>query len=775
MAATLVLDIVANAAKAVSGLRDLDRAAGNASSGADKARSKIGGMAKAAAVAAGAAALGGMVAIIKTGVGEQKDFLAGQAQLANGIKSTNNAANVTVGGLEDLASSIQNYSGQTDDSIVASEKLLLTFTNVGNKAGKNNDIFNQATKMTADMAAKMGGDASKYAVQLGKALNDPTKGITALTRVGVTFTAAQKKSIKSMQDSGNTLGAQKVIMAELRKEFGGSAKAAGETLPGQMARAQRSFEDVSQSVVASLMPAITFLADILTGTLLPAFTAVVGWMTNHKAAVLAFAVAIGAVYTAIKVGQASSAVGAAGGLAAWIKQTNLAAGATKIWAGIQAAFNAIMALNPVVLIVAALVLLGVALVVAYKKSETFRNIVQGAFRGVASAARAVWSVIRTAFDAIKKIIGGVIDWLLHSKIAAVLLGPWRIALGALNALIHGGIKGLLAYFSGLLSAITRILSGVWAVITAPFKAAWDWVKGRAKAAIDGWGSIVKWVSTALSGVWTAIVAPFKSGWTRVKTYIGNIKNGFSGAARRVGSTMSGVWTAIVAPFKSAWSTVKTYVTNVKNAFAGAARRVGSGLSGVWTAIITPFQSAWHWVRDNVAKPIKNMFDGLAGAITSAMHGVTSAITAPFSAAWTWIKNNVLSPIKGAWNTVANGINAIHVSFTVPSNIATRALHLAGKGFTFDPPNIPTINFATGGYVTRATNAIVGEAGPEFVAPEAMLRRIIRDEGGSGTVININGALDPVAVARQVKSILSADQRRTSGVVRNGARTVGVTA
>jgi hypothetical protein len=75
----------------------------------------------------------------------------------------------------------------------------------------------------------------KSAMQLGKALNDPIKGITALTRVGVSFTEGRRRDQGAMVKSGDTMGAQKLILHELNKEFGGSAEAAGKTLPGQLA------------------------------------------------------------------------------------------------------------------------------------------------------------------------------------------------------------------------------------------------------------------------------------------------------------------------------------------------------------------------------------------------------------------------------------------------------------------------------------------------------------------------------------------------------------
>jgi phage-related minor tail protein len=101
---------------------------------------------------------------------------------------------------------------------------------VRNEVGKGNDIFDQATGIITDMSVALGQDTSSSAIQLGKALNDPIKGVTALQRVGVSFTASQKEQITTLVESGKTLDAQKLILAELGKEFGGAAEAAATPL-----------------------------------------------------------------------------------------------------------------------------------------------------------------------------------------------------------------------------------------------------------------------------------------------------------------------------------------------------------------------------------------------------------------------------------------------------------------------------------------------------------------------------------------------------------------
>jgi phage-related protein len=213
---------------------------------------KIGGLVTKGLAAAGIAI--GIGEVFKKGFEEYSDADAINAQFRAGIQSTNNAAGLTVHGMDELAASISGYSGQAYDSIGKTEQVLQTFTNIKNVGP--NKIFDDATVAAANMAAKLGGDASSSAIQLGKALNDPVKGVTALTRVGVTFTQAQKDSIAAMVKAGDTMGAQKVILKELSTEFGGAAAAAGQTLPGSLNRIHVAFGEVAKGIVSGFMPVI---------------------------------------------------------------------------------------------------------------------------------------------------------------------------------------------------------------------------------------------------------------------------------------------------------------------------------------------------------------------------------------------------------------------------------------------------------------------------------------------------------------------------------------
>lgn len=141
------------------------------------------------------------------------------------IKSTGGVANISAKAVDQLSNSLSKKTGIDDEVIKSGANMLLTFTNIRNEAGKGNDVFNQTLPILNDMSVALGQDMKSSAMQVGKALNDPIKGITALKRVGVTFNEEQIKTIKHLVKTGKTAEAQKIILAELRKEFGGSAEA----------------------------------------------------------------------------------------------------------------------------------------------------------------------------------------------------------------------------------------------------------------------------------------------------------------------------------------------------------------------------------------------------------------------------------------------------------------------------------------------------------------------------------------------------------------------
>ena len=236
---------------------DADDRASKTIDGMHGTLNKLGGVVKGLAMGGamvGAAAIVGLGSALLDSVNAAMEAQEVQAQLDSVLKSTGGAAGVTAEMVNKLASELQQTTRFEDDAVVAAESLLLTFTNIGK------DVFPDTVAVMADMSTALGQDLSTSAMQLGKALNDPVAGISALQRVGVTFSEDQKEVIKKLVETGDVAGAQRVILAELNREFGGSAKAAGETFGGQLDILKNNLGEVKEKIGAALIPALSDLA-----------------------------------------------------------------------------------------------------------------------------------------------------------------------------------------------------------------------------------------------------------------------------------------------------------------------------------------------------------------------------------------------------------------------------------------------------------------------------------------------------------------------------------
>lgn len=134
--------------------------------------------------------------------------------------------------------------------IKATQAKLLTFKNLAATANQMGGEFDRATMAALDLAAAGFGSAETNAVQLGKALQDPIKGITALARAGVTFTAQEKENIKVLVQSGQTLEAQNLILQAIESQVGGTAEATAKASD----KMKLAFDNISESVGAALLP-----------------------------------------------------------------------------------------------------------------------------------------------------------------------------------------------------------------------------------------------------------------------------------------------------------------------------------------------------------------------------------------------------------------------------------------------------------------------------------------------------------------------------------------
>ena len=148
------------------------------------------------------------------------------AQLDARLRSTGGAAGFVSSEMQLMASALQSVTTFGDEAIIGAQSMLLTFTNIGKK------VFPKALESALDMATAFGGDLQSAILQVGKALNDPVLGVTALSRVGIQFTESQKAMIAELVEANDVLGAQTLILNELEVQFGGAARAARDTMGG---------------------------------------------------------------------------------------------------------------------------------------------------------------------------------------------------------------------------------------------------------------------------------------------------------------------------------------------------------------------------------------------------------------------------------------------------------------------------------------------------------------------------------------------------------------
>jgi hypothetical protein len=306
---------------------------------------------------------------------------------------------------EKYASALQMQIGIEDEVIMAVQAKLATFERVGNSVARSNGIYERATKATFDMQAAGFGEAAQNAVQLGKALQDPIKGITALRRSGITFTEAEQKKIKALVQSGRVFEAQKTIMKAIEKQVGGVAEAT--TTSAQKMKIR--WTELQETIGRKLLPVF----DVLVTKTATVIDRIAAFTDAHPKLVKWMGIAAGALF---------------------------ALGVTfKVVAGITAIFNAVLLANPIVLIVTAIIA-AVALIIYYWKP------ISGFFRRL-------WSGIKAVFFTALKAILWIVAWPVM-----LVIKYWKQ--------ISGFFVGL---WNGIVAVATSIWNAIGNAITAPIK------------------------------------------------------------------------------------------------------------------------------------------------------------------------------------------------------------------------------------------------------------------------------------------------------------------
>lgn len=468
--------------------------------------------------------------------------------------------------------------------------------------------------LAADLAATMGGTTTDAVNALTSALKGEADPAEALgLNLKDSAVKAQMAADGTDKLTGSAYDAAKAaaILALAHKQAGAATGAfarESDTAAGSSQIAAASFEDAQAALGESLLPVIVFAAQ--------AFADLTNWMKENSQVVLIVAAVLGT-------------------LAAAILVVN----------GAMAAFNFIMAANPVVLVIIAIAALVAGIVVLWNTSDGFRAAVIGMWEAISGAAITAWNAISSAASAVWNAITGV-------------------------------ITGAVSVVTNLFNSLKSLATGVWTSISSAASSAWNSISSTVAAVIGGIGSIIN-----------SLLATASAAWNGIKSAGEAVFNSIRSIATSAISAISGIIDSLVSTASSAFNAIKS---------------IGSS---VWSAISSAAQSAL---------------------------------------------NLIMGPINVVKNAIQSIMSAIQGAIDFASNLASKiaSLPVIGGLFGADAPPAATAYWTpAAGLASRGL----------LTAPVATAT------SGSGTTIVIQGALDPVAVARQVRSVLAADDRRRHGV------------
>jgi hypothetical protein len=196
---------------------------------------------------------GPLAAIGVTATKTAMKYREAAAQVEQGLTTMGDASGKTFEALIADAERLEKTSLFTRQDILGTVTAnMLTFGNV------SGDAFDRAQQAALDLSQRLGQDLKSSTIQIGKALNDPIRGVTALSRVGVQFTDDQRDMIKAMVEAGDVASAQGMILSELEKQYAGSAQAAQDAAPGdEIQDAWNDFRLTLGEIIVKILPPLT--------------------------------------------------------------------------------------------------------------------------------------------------------------------------------------------------------------------------------------------------------------------------------------------------------------------------------------------------------------------------------------------------------------------------------------------------------------------------------------------------------------------------------------
>ncbi len=620
-----------------------------------------------------------------------------QQQLAATIQSTGGAAGQTLSSLNAHAASLQRITTIGDEVTNGAQALLLTFTKI------QGDTFPQATKAVLDLSVALKKDLGQVALSVGRALNDPVRGVTQLRESGISFTTAQTEMIKQMVAANDVAGAQSLILAELERQFGGSAEAARGVFGGALEALGNSWGDVFELSKGATETFRLSIEDLIKAIESPAFVGFV--QTIGTGLVGAFRLAVSGITILVDnfdtLARVATVVGASL-LAAFGPSILLAiaGGFVSLARVVVASMNVIrlaMLTNPVGALLVALTAAGTAAFV-------FRDQIQEAI-GV--------DVIGTMKDVANKIVGSFVG--AYQSIIAV----WGQLPAALGDLAFQAANTVIDAIESMINgAIARINTLIGSLQNLPFVG--ENFQGVGIGDVN-LGDVGNPFEGSAAGVGQTIGSTFQR--TLNTDYIGRLGEILSGTKSATDATVE-MNNAIRAARESA-DDLGTASTGAGSAAAGGAKKAKDAWNGLQGATDAARESM-NFVRDVAGGFFRDLQSGLRNG----------------ESFWESFRNAAVNAIDKVTDRLLDGLlNAIFRVNNAGGGgggggfFSSLLGGLFGGGGGFDPwaglrfadgaafrgGNV--IPFARGGVVNRPTvfpmakgMGLMGEAGPEAVMP-----------------------------------------------------------
>lgn len=450
--------------------------------------------------------------------------------------------------------------------------------------------------------------------------------------------------------------------------------------------------------------------------------------------------------------------------------------------GVMAAFNAVLGMNPFVIIITAVAAVVAALVYFFTQTKTGKEMWSNFIEWLGQAWESIKTTASNVFNAIKDAISNA-----FTAAGNAITSVWTTITTTLSNVWNGIVNKATSAFNMIKAVITvvfmtiqSVISGIWTVITSLLMAAWNIIVAAATAiwtpfaaffsllwagikavAMSVWNGLVTSLTTIWNGIvaiasavwspfsgffsalWNGIKSVVTSVWNGIVAFLTPLWNGIKTVATTVFNTLKTIITTIFNSIQSVtssvWNTIKSVISNVVNSIRSVVSSVFNAIksvvTSVWNGIKSTTSSVWNSIKSaissaiNAAKSVvSSVVNGIKSAVSAAWNGIKSAT----SSVWNGIKSAMTTPIEAAKSKISGIINAIKGFF---SNIRLRlpkielpslpSFHLTGS-FSLKPPSVPHLSVtwnALGGILTKPT--IFGAAGGNLqgggeAGPEAVL-------------------------------------------------------